>query len=469
MMSELNRRLESEGASGFSQPVTTSRPLMRPVNIAVAVAGIIYLAVFVYCSIGASILEPYSDMVDLIDDYFLAVDQGKWVEYLLDPHNLHRLPWFRGLIALDVSLFHGTGLPLVISGLLSLTGTAVLLMNEVRRAASAFVFPLLMITGMLVFLTANAAGVSVPANTPHLHATFFSVLSLVAAASASCGRNNWLGWTAALACAAAASFSLATALVLWPILVIVAWRAKISWQATSIIALASAAFCVAYLTGESVGAPLQQGLDPNGLVKALEYFIAYLGLPWVRGSKHLGEILGVAVLATSLFALLRYGFRETTRTQRLALAMILFSLGSGVLAAVGRRDIALEVDIPVRYAILMAPLHVGLLLLATPAIARTWESRPRVALQALAAAIVLLMAQQVLVANVAIRAAERARHAMTLYQEGARTPEMLQWVYPDLDRAASVYAEMRRRGVFLQWSGRLKPPILPEDSNGNAQ
>ncbi len=81
-------------------------------------------------------------MVDLIGDYFSAVDQGKPIEYLFDPHNLHRLPFFRGLIALDINLFHGSGLPLVVSGLLSLTGTALLLMNEVKRASRALVLPL---------------------------------------------------------------------------------------------------------------------------------------------------------------------------------------------------------------------------------------------------------------------------------------------------------------------------------------
>ncbi len=453
----IQKRPEHVHASQISTGATPA--LSLAVKIALVAGGIIYLATFVYAAIGASILTPYSDMVDLIDSYFRAVDQGKPLEYLLAPHNFHRLPWFRGLIALDVSLFRGTGLPLALSGLLCLTGTALLLMNEARRAATALAVPIVMIAGMLVFLTANAAGVSVPANTPHLHATFLSVLSLLSAASASRDKsNNWFNWASALACAVAASFSLATALVLWPILIIVSWRAKMRWQVIGVIAMVGGVFCCAYLMGESVGAPLQQGLDPNGLYKAGEYFVAYLGLPWVRGSKLMGEILGAAVLVISLFVLLRYGFRETTRTQRLALAMILFSLGSGVMAAVGRRDIALEVDIPLRYAILMAPLHVGLLLLAIPTIVRTWESRPRLVIQGIAAAFAFLLAQQVIVAVVAVQAAEKARHVMTLYQRGVRTPEMLQWVYPDLDRAADVYAEMRRRGVFLQWTGQLNPP-----------
>ncbi|RYG38489.1 MAG: hypothetical protein EON93_01940 [Burkholderiales bacterium] len=401
-------------------------------------------------------------MVDLIDDYFRAVDQGTPIAYLLDPHNFHRLPWFRGLIALDMSMLHGTGLPLVISGVLCLTGTAVLLMKEARRATSKLGTPLMILAGMLVFLTANAAGVSVPANTPHLHATFFSTLALITAASASMHGHDWRGWAVAIVCAAAASLSLATALVLWPILVLMALHARISWQLTCFICIAASAFCVAYMTGQPVGTSLQQGLDPHGLLKAAEYFFAYLGLPWVRGSRLLGELLGVALFAASVSVVLWYGFRRTDRTQRLALGMILFSLGSGVLAAVGRRDIALEIDVPVRYAILLAPLHVGLLLLSAPTILRIWNSRPRLVTQGMLAAVALLMIQQVMVAIVAVRAAERSQQTIALYQQGERTPEMLQWIFPDLDRAAAVYAEMRRRGVFLQWVGELKDPISPE-------
>jgi len=217
--------------------------------------------------------------------------------------------------------------------------------------------------------------------------------------------------------------------------------------------------------GQPVSAPLYQGLDYHGLVKAAEYFFAYLGLPWVRGSKLLGEILGVAILTTSLFALIRYGLRKTTRTQRLGLSMILFSLGSAVLAAVGRRDINLDIDVPARYAILLAPLHVGLLLLAAPAIAKTWGDRPRQVASGLAAALAVMMVQQVLVGTVVVRAAERARHTITLYQQGQRTPDMLQWIYPDLEKAAAVYAEMRRRGIFLQWVGQLKSAATKDDES----
>jgi len=227
-MSELHSSLSSTKGSSLMfgiDPATGSfQSWIRLINIAFVAVAAAYLVVFVYACVGSSILVPYSDMVDLVDDYFRAVDAGKPVEYLLDPHNFHRLPWFRSLIALDVSVLRGTGFPLVCVALACLIGTALLLMIEVRRAAGGLVIPLLVLVGMLVFLTANAAGVSVPANSPHLHTTFFSLLALVAAASASERSGSSRGWTAAIVCAAAASFSLATALVLWPILMLMVIR-----------------------------------------------------------------------------------------------------------------------------------------------------------------------------------------------------------------------------------------------------
>ncbi|MDP3740129.1 MAG: hypothetical protein Q8R02_22280 [Hyphomonadaceae bacterium] len=471
-MDELHRNLASK--EGLRQArrssLTLGKPqsLIRLLNTAFVAAGTIYLAIFVYSAVGASILEPYSDMIDLIDDYFRAVDMGRAVEHLLDPHNFHRIPWLRSLIAADVSLFRGTGLPLVVAAVMCLAGTALLLMIEVRRVAGGLAFPLLALAGMLVFLTANAAGVSVPANTPHVLATFFSLVALAAAASASGQSGGWRRWAAAIVCAAAASLSLATALVVWPILVLMAWHGKASWRATSFVAIAGGAFCLAYLAGQSVDASLQQGFEPEGLIKAAKYFLAYLGLPWVRGSRLLGELLGAGLLAASVFALIRFGPTEANRTQRLALGMILFSLGGAALAAVGRRDIAFEVDVPVRYAILLAPLHTGLLLLAAPAIVRAWESRPRFVAHGLIAALAIVMVQQVMVGTVVVRAAERARQTIALYHQGGRTPEMLQWIYPDLAYADNAYAEMLRRGVFLRWVGGSRGFTSPETAGNRA-
>jgi hypothetical protein len=133
--------------------------------------------------------------------------------------------------------------------------------------------------------------------------------------------------------------------------------------------------------------------------------------------------------------------------------MILFSLGSAVLAAAGRSYMSAEINVPVRYAILMTPLHAAFLLLMAPAILQAWERCPRYVAYGLIAALALLMVQQALVGPVVVRAAERVRETIVLFHEGGRTPEMLRSVHPDLGIAEAGYADMRRRGVYLQWIG----------------
>jgi hypothetical protein len=440
------------------------RSSIRLLNAAFLAASPIYLALFAYFAVGATIREPFSDMIDLVDAYFRAADLGLPVEYLLEPHNFHRIVWMRSLIALDVGVFRGAGLPLVAVSVICLAGAAVLLMVEMRRAGGQLGLALAVLTAMLVFSSANVGDVGVPASSAYVHTTFFALLAIGAAASAS-ERGGWRAWAAALAGAAAASFSLAVGLVLWPILVLMAWRGGASWRTVGVVAATGGAFCVWYLSGQSPG-DAASGLDPAGLLKAAEYFLAYLGLPWVRGSALLGKLLGAGLLGASLFALFRYGLAKTSRTQRLALAMILFSLGGAFLAAIGRRDITAVVDVPVRYAILVTPLHAGLVLLLTPAILRMWESRPRLVQSGLIAALALMMAQHIVIGPVVVRAAERTRQAIALYHEGGRTPEMLQYVHPDLAHAEARFEEMRRRGVFLRWIA--KPTTGMEASDDDA-
>ena len=252
---------------GGHLPSHHPQSLIRLIDRLFVAAGVIYLALFAYFAARASILAPYSDMIDLVNDYFRALDQDQFIEHLFLPHNHHRIVLFRGLIALDVDLFRGTGLPLVITAAMCQAGTALVLAYEVRRVARGLVVPLATLAAMLVFLTANAGDVSQAVNTAYMRTTFFAVLALAVAASAADRRGDWRRWAAAMAAAAAAD--LALALALWPIFAFMAWRGKASWLTTSLVAAVGAVFCIAYMSGQSIGAELQQGLDPSGSILTL--------------------------------------------------------------------------------------------------------------------------------------------------------------------------------------------------------
>lgn len=442
--------------------------LIRPLGWTFVAAAAVHLTLFAYVVARATILSPYSDMIDLVDNYFSVASAGTPVEYVLQPHNFHRLVILRTLIALDVGLFRGTGVTLVAAAAVCQAAAAFLLMTEVRRVAGALGLPLAALAVMLTYLTAIAGDVSQPVNTAYIPTTFFSLLALAAAATAGSERGAWRAWAAAIGWAVAASFSLAVALVLWPILILMAWHATSSWKTVGFVALTGGAFCLAYVAGQTAAAPFQTP-DFGAFFKMVEYFFAYLGLPWVRGSKFLGEVLGAGLFAASIFALCRYGRAQTNRTQRLALGMVLFALGGAALAAVGRRDLLPEVDVPVRYAILVMPLHAGLLLLAAPAVVRRYERHPRLVALGLVGALGLMLLQQAAVGIVVIRAAERTRQAIALFHQGERTPEMLQLVHPDLAHAQSRFEEMRRRGVFLRSLCNTDRDAAPSISGDSSQ
>ena len=64
--------------------------------------------------------------------------------------------------------------------------------------------------------------------------------------------------------------------------------------------------------------------------------------------------------------------------------MIAFSLATAVMAAVGRTGATAPDQVPMRYAVFLIPLHVGLWILVLPYIRRAMERRPRISANAIA-------------------------------------------------------------------------------------
>jgi hypothetical protein len=110
--------------------------------------------------------------------------------------------------------------------------------------------------------------------------------------------------------------------------------------------------------------------------------------------------------------------------------------------------------------VLVTPMHVGLLMLALPWAGELWRAN-RTAAQALVAALVLgVLAQDVLMAVKVIRASDVNRNLIADFKAGLRTPAMQVTVHPDLARAEAVYAQLQRDGRFQQ-ELHLKPRPAP--------
>lgn len=411
-----------------------------------------YVALFVYACYQTRVLAPYSDLLDLLEFYFRSGERGDFVAYLLEPHGyVHRIPWLRLQVAADVELFGGSGLPFVIPAAMGLVAIACLLAKEAAATApDGLSLPVASLVVMLALSSANAADVSTPASTSYTQTVVFAVLAILVAWPRGTLSRRGLVLTrgAALALAGAAAFGNAVGLMVWPALAFGAWRAGREERAwLGVVLLAGAAFGAAYVSGQS-SPSAAEALTPPTLLRMLDYGLAYLGLPWVRASGPLGRAIGLVLLAAALVAVFRTGGAKAPRSERIGLCLVLFSLGTAAMAVLGRSSEAVLVDVPVRYTMLLLPLHAGLVILIGPWLHRLWQASPRASQSLAFAGLAVLLVQQVLIGQVAARAGQTTRAAITRFQAGERTPDMVGVIHPDLHHAARIRAEIVARGIY---------------------
>ncbi len=419
-------------------------------RLSALIAAFHVIAFFAFAP-GAQVLLPYSDMFDLLDVYFHAEATGDWLGYLLQPHSYHRIPVLRSLIALDVGVFKGTGIPFLVSAIVCVGWTAVLLARQaLATPVRALRIPAAALTLAILLSTDNVVHVSVPANTPYPQALFFAVLAIALAEPAYGATRRALTWrrAGALAAAGVAVLSLAAGAVVWPVLAFMAWRKGAPDRAWLLLLLAAGgAFFAAYVHGltleNSAGT-----LTAESLIKGADYFFNFLGLPWARATPEGGRIIGAAMFGLSLLAIVRNGGPEASRHERIAVAMVLFSLGVAVLAAVGRQNITEAVLVPGRYNLLLTPMKVGLILLALPWLGRRLAAHQRTVETGVVAIFALFLTQQVMVGRIVVASAEHLRETITDFQLGVRTEEMKTLIHPNLDRAHDLQARIHDRGLY---------------------
>ena len=219
---------------------------------------------------------------------------------------------------------------------------------------------------------------------------------------------------------------------------------------------------IVYTRGLSLTLPVSDGTDQEialagELARRANYLFVYMGLPWTRSpdlfmpARLVGALLFVAAAGVVLW---RGFFRAPSgRLERIAIALMMFSLASGLLAAIGRAHMpAIDgVLVPVRYSVLLIPLHVGLLLVASPVLERVWASRARSFAVSLcvAGACAGLLVQQVVAGSVAASNAERIRATIERFQAGRSDAGMATVIGEDLEKARRELATMRRAGVYM--------------------
>jgi hypothetical protein len=426
-------------------------PTSGGVRLATGLALGAYVLVSAYIAWRCVILQPYSDMFDWLARYFRFQANGDWAAYLLPAHNTHRLVWTFGVLALDATIFGAKGYLFVAVGLTCLAVAAALLGREAWRAVDGpMKLAAATLAVMLALMAGNLLDASIAINTTYVHGLAFAVAAIVLAEPRRGPVDLDLPRIGALVCIVASAFGNATGLALWPVLLFSAWRSGASLRWFAVLGIAGAGFVAWYFHGAQVPAGAPSEPPVQRLIQSLELFLNYLGLPWTRAAPKLGWLVGLSFLTLSLAAITLKGGAGASRAERVATRLILFTLATAAMAAMGRTSATAPWDVPLRYGVFLIPMHVGLLMLALPYLARLRIRRPRSIDAAMLAGATLMIGHQLGLGLFAARTADVNRTLIADFRAGIRTAPMLGTVYPEFGRATVISAELRRRGIYQQ-------------------
>lgn len=427
------------------------------------VAGLtIYISLFLDTVKSSFIGIPFGDAYDFILVEFRAQDQHNPGLYLWQPHNGHHLVWIRLLTHLDVALFHGRSTIFAVAALIAIFAAVGLLSQAIwRNIADRRLAATLIAVPTLALLTAiNAIDVSIPVNVVYVFSLVFAVAAILMLEN---DRSGFGAVFAILALIAGAAMGNSVGLAAVPVAMIAVARRKergklpLLWIAGP--ALAALFIVHAGQLRVEVIAPATTPTDR--IFRDVHYFLSFCGLPWSASSSKMslpadlqtatqavGPILGLVVAAVGMFLVVRAPAEGGTRTRldRICCDLILFSLAAAAMAALGRADAS--AGIPVRYGLIMAPLHIGVLILLAirvPAFQRLGEG----ALTAVVAIVLTAsVAHQIAGRYVIVHYSSKLEAQLRAFNAGRRDPAMTEYIYPQLAHAEEMNAEMKKRGVY---------------------
>ena len=409
---------------------------------------------FLYFVEKASIRVPVYDLLDWLQFYDDRMQTNDWFGYLWSPHNEHRLVLSRILLAIDVRWFDSGGTAFAIFGLVLLMAMAAslsweILKSDLSRSWKAAVIPFAI---LLLMPADTVVMIGMPALGIYLHTSAFAVFSLVLLDGvAEQGRFSDYRRGAAIIAGCLTSFGVSGGLLIWLVLMWLAWRGNLGWRWIAGVACVGSLFIAVYLWGLPLST-MPTSFNVGHLVEMFDYAIRFLGLPWSHMHQLVwpARLLGFGMLCLGAGLLIHGSFAagSLTRLQRIGLALILFVFLLAAAAALARVDVAKDREMPVRYGMFVVLAHVGILLYALPFLQRVWHGRHQRSLQWLTLGIaVTLVGQQIVIGRFAVQEASRYNQAWSHFVAGDWTPDMLHYVYPDRERAREGLAHLRKMGL----------------------
>jgi len=406
--------------------------------------------------------DPYGDAYDILSVEFAAQDRGDPGFYLWHHHGGHHIVWLRLLTALDVRLFNGQSYIFLAAALPALIATAAMLSREIWRGVAdrRLAVPLAAVAPLALLTSLNAFDVSAPLNTPYVFTLLFAVPAFILAERGAGGFGALIGLLALAAGSAMGnSVGLATFAVVMVAVARRPDRGRLVWF------WAAAPFVVAVFVGSAAmftreAAATEHLALAERALRSGRYFFSFAGLPWSASSDKAltggwraavaGPLLGLVLASLGLWLAARppKGTAPADRLDRLCCSLILFSIAAAGMAALGRANATAAFQVPVRYSLILAPLHIGLVVLVVTRNAERIRRASGALAPACAAILVLALTQQILGRHIIIGYCSHIREVVAAFNAGQRTAEMPQYVYPDLSRAEMLTAEMRKRGLY---------------------
>jgi hypothetical protein len=427
----------------------------RAFAIALATIAAVYCALFLYFVETASIRVPVCDLLDWLQFYGDRLQANDWFGYLWTPHNEHRIAWSRILLAIDIRWFRGGGTAFALFGLFLLIAMAASVSWEILKSDFSIWWKATAIPiGILLLMPANTVVmIGMPAMGVFLHTSAFALFSLMLLDGASEQRrfSNYRR-AAAVVAAYLAAFGVSGGLLIWPVLMWSAWRGGLGWFWIACIAGLGGSFIALYVLGVP-SPPISTSFNISRLVHSLDYAIRFLGLPWSHMPQLVwpARLFGTGILCAGGLLLINDSLsaRPATRLERIGLSLVLFTFLLAAAAALARVDVAQDREMLIRYGMFVVLVHVGLFLSSLGFLERLWHGAYRRSLQWLTLAIsVVLLGQQFVVGVFATREADRYREAWSRFVAGDWTPDMVQYVYPDRDRALTGLAYLRKMQIY---------------------
>lgn len=326
-------------------PAPALRLLRLGLPAAACVAAVFAAASTLWALAESRFAGPVSDFWLFIPK-LAAYDAGGGLWSLLwEPYGGHRLVLPKLLYLIEYEHFGGRNDFLVACNVALQTLTAALLVHFSWRRGDGLSGPervwLAAVSVLLCFSSTQLENFSRGWNVHHFLACWASVAALAALANAGearGARRAWAWLAAALGAALAGTFSMAIALPIWPILLLLAWRARLSRAQVALLACVASLVLLAFFAGHeeaSAGALAARLTDLPGL---LRWAAACLSGP--LGWRHAGLGLGLVALALVGVAaagaqLLRSG-RRPRPLEILHFGLVGLGVGAALLASYGR-------------------------------------------------------------------------------------------------------------------------------------